>query len=168
VIIAADRGAILYFSRQYDKAIEQFRAVLDMEPNFSRAHLIVYAYVEKGRFADALAHIETWRRLEDGPWVPWVWAMEVYVDRRSGQPMKAQQALAKLEHWNRHSHLDSTPVMAYAYVGMNKQDEALAWLQKAYEEHSNALAALKVDPAFDPLRSEPRFQELLRRVGLGQ
>jgi TolB-like protein/Tfp pilus assembly protein PilF len=168
VIIAADRGAILYFSRQYDRAIEQFRAVLDMEPNFSRAHLIVYAYVEKGRFADALAHIETWRRIEDGPWVPWVWASEVYVDRRSGQPMKAQQALAKLEHWNRHSHLDSVPILAAAYVGMNDQNQALAWLQKAYEEHSGVLASLKVDPFFDPLRGDPRFQDLLRRVGLGQ
>ncbi|HEX9119069.1 MAG TPA: tetratricopeptide repeat protein [Terriglobales bacterium] len=165
VIIAADRGAILYFSRQYDSAIEQFRAVLDMEPNFSRAHLVVGAYVETGRFADALAHIETWRRIEDGPWV---WSMEVYVYRRSGQPIKAQQALAKLEHWNRQSHLDSTPVMAAAYVGMNNQDEALARLQKAYEEHSGALTSLKVDPIYDPLRGDPRFQDLLRRVGLGQ
>ncbi|MBZ5629820.1 MAG: winged helix-turn-helix domain-containing protein [Acidobacteriia bacterium] len=168
VIIAADRGAILYFSRQYDKAIEQFRAVLDMEPNFSRAHLIVDAYVEKGRFAAALAHIETWRRIEDAPWVPWVWASEVYVYRRSGQPMKAQQALAKLEHWNRHSHLDAVPILAAAYVGMNNQDEALAWLQKAYEEHSGTLTCLKVDPIYDPLRGDPRFQELLRRVGLEQ
>jgi hypothetical protein len=50
---------------------------------------------------------------------------------------------------------------------LNNKDEALAWLQKAYEEHSVALTSL-VDPIYDPLRSDPRFQDLLRRVGLGQ
>ena len=93
VIIAADRGAILYFARQYDRAIEQFRAVLDMEPNFSRAHVIVGAYVEKGRFADALAHIETWRRIEDSPWV---WATEVCVYSRSGQPVEGTTSAGEI------------------------------------------------------------------------
>lgn len=51
---------------------------------------------------------------------------------------------------------------------MNNKDEAFARLQKAYEQHSSALTSLKVDPVYDPLRSDPRFQELLRRVGLGQ
>ena len=167
VIIAADRGAILYFSRQYDKAIEQFRAVLDMEPNFTRAHVILGAYVEKGRFADALAHIEAWRRAETEP-TPWSWAIEVCVYNRSGEPVKARQALAKLERWNRQSRSDAAPSFAAAYTCMNNQDEALAILQKGYEEHSNALTSLKVDPIYDPLRSDPRFQDLLRRVGLGQ
>ena len=167
VIIAADRGAILYFARQYDKAIEQFRAVLDMEPNFPRAHFILGAYVEKGRFADALAHIESWRRAESAP-TPWPWAKEVCVYSRSGQPAKARQALAKLEQWKREGRLDLAPTFAEAYICMNNQDEALARLQKAYEEHSSTLTSLKVDPIYDPLRSDPRFQELLRRVGLGQ
>ncbi|HXM95409.1 MAG TPA: hypothetical protein VOA64_14340 [Candidatus Dormibacteraeota bacterium] len=51
---------------------------------------------------------------------------------------------------------------------MDDKDDAFAWLQKAYSEHSNALTTLKVDPTFDPLRSDPRFQELVRRVGLSQ
>ncbi len=167
VIIAADRGAILYFARQDDRAIEQFRAVLDMEPNFSRAHLVASAYVEKGRFADALAHIESWRRAEKTP-APWRLAMDVCVYSRSGEPAKARQALAKLERWNRESRLDSDPNFAAAYTCMNNKDEAFARLQKAYEEHSPAISTLKVEPAYDPLRSDPRFQELLRRVGLGQ
>jgi TolB-like protein/DNA-binding winged helix-turn-helix (wHTH) protein/Tfp pilus assembly protein PilF len=167
VIIAADRGAILYFSRQHDRAIKQFRAVLDMEPNFPRAHLVLFAYLEDGRFADALAHIETWRRAKNEP-SPWPWAMEVCVYSRSGQPVKARQALAKLERWSRQGRLDSAPLFAAAYICMNNNDEALAWLQKGYEEHSGALSSLKVDPIFDPLRGDPRFQDLLRRVGLGQ
>ena len=167
VIIAADRGAILYFARQYDRAIEQFRAVLDMEPNFSRAYLVVDAYVEKGRFTDALAEVETWRRADNAP-APWPWASEVCIYSRSGQPVKARQALVKLELWNGQSRLELAPVFATAYTCLNNKDEALARLQQAYVEHSSALSALKVDPTFDPLRSDPRFQELLRRVGLGQ
>jgi TolB-like protein/DNA-binding winged helix-turn-helix (wHTH) protein/Tfp pilus assembly protein PilF len=165
LIIAADKGAILYFSRQYDRAIEKLRAVLDMEPNLQRAHIVLFAYVEKGQFADALAEIKNWRRGDD---TPWTWAAEAYVYGRWGQQAQARRALEKLEQMNRHRHLDPVPMLALAYAGMNNKDEAFAWLQKAYSEHSNALTTLMVDPVYDPLRSDPRFQELLRRVGLAQ
>ena len=65
LIIATDYGAIFYFSRQYDRAIEQFRAVLEMEPDFPRAHMLVWAYVQKGLFADALADAEAYQRREN-------------------------------------------------------------------------------------------------------
>src|SRR5258708_17321644 len=61
LIIAADNGVILYYSRQYDRAIEKWRAVLEMDPDFGRAHLITAAYIEKGMFAEALANIESKR-----------------------------------------------------------------------------------------------------------
>jgi TolB-like protein/Tfp pilus assembly protein PilF len=164
LIIATDNGAILYFSRQYDRAIEQFRAVLDMEPNFPRAHLLVFAYVQKGLFPDALADIEKWRRIDDAPGI---WSVQAYVYGRSGQRVEARRALEKLQQLNRRQRMDPAAI-ALAYVGMDNKDEAFAWLQKTYSEHSNALTALKVDPIYDPLRSDPRFQELLRRVGLAQ
>jgi hypothetical protein len=59
-------------------------------------------------------------------------------------------------------------MLALAYAGMNNKDEAFVWLQKAYSEHSNAVTTLKVDPIYDPLRSDPRFQDLMGRVGLAQ
>jgi len=62
LIIATDRGSIFYFSRQYDRAIEQFQSVREMDPAFGRAHLIADAYVQQGRFAEALADIAAWRR----------------------------------------------------------------------------------------------------------
>jgi TolB-like protein/Flp pilus assembly protein TadD len=162
LIIATDNGAILYFSRQYDRAIEQFRAVLDMEPNFPRAHLLVFAYAQKGLFADALGDIEKWRRIDDAPGI---WYIEAYVYGRSGQQVAARRALEKLQQLNRRRQMDPAAI-ALAYVGMDNKDQAFAWLQKAYSEHSNVLTALKVDPIYDPLRSDPRFQELLRHVGL--
>ncbi len=166
LIIAADRGAILYFSRQYDRAIEQFRSVLDVQPDAPRAHLVLFAYAQKGQFADALRAIEQWRRVTDGPWI---WATEAYIYGRAGHPAQARHALQKVEQANRSWHLDTVPMFATAYAGMSANDEALVWLQKAYSEHSNAtLNAIKVDPIYDPLRGDPRFQDLIRRVGLSQ
>ena len=164
LIIAADYGAILYFSRQYDRAIEQFRGVLDMEPNFPRAHMLVWAYMQKGLFADALTDAEEWRVRDDSQ--PWNWAMIAYASGRSGDQGRAKLALERLEQLGKHRTLDSLS-FAVAYIGVGNNDEAFAWLEKAYAEHSSSLTALKVDPTYDPLRSDPRFQELVRRVGLG-
>jgi TolB-like protein/Tfp pilus assembly protein PilF len=165
LIIASDQGVILYYSRQYDRAIEQFRAVLDMDPGFSRAGMMTQAYVEKGLFKDALAFIESRRRLADDG--PWTWATLAYVYGRAGQPVQAHRALVKLEELNRHQQLDPGPFLG-AYLGMGDKELAFAWLEKAYLQHSNVLAALKVEPCYDFLRGDPRFLDLMRRVGLAQ
>jgi len=165
LIIAADNGTILYFSRQYDRAIEQLRTVRAMEPGFSPAHIVLGAYVQKGQFAEALADIANWRRYADSPW-PWAW--EAYVYGRSGQAAQALHALANFEEVNRRWKMEPAAMLAQVYVGMGKEDEAFACLQKVLSEHSTAVNTLKVDPIYDPLRNDPRFQDLLRRVGLAQ
>lgn len=163
LIIVTDQAAILYFSRQYDRAIEELRGVLAMEPNYERASFILsYAYVEKGMFAEALAEITKWRDADGTP----AWEAQAYVYGRAGQRKQAWQALANWEQWNRTSRQPATATLLMAYVAAGKQDEAVAWLQKAIQEHSPALTTLKVEPALDPLRGDPRFQDVLRRVGL--
>ena len=166
LIIAADNGAILYFSRQYDRAIEQFRSVLQKDPNFGRAGvLIIYAYVEKGTLSQALAGAEVSRRLYgEGPWY---WSVLTYSYGRAGQSERARRELEKLEKMSRHEQLDPV-IMLWAHLGVGDKEEALADLEKAYSEHFGFLTNLKVEPGFDPLRSDPRFQDLLRRVGLAQ
>jgi TolB-like protein/Tfp pilus assembly protein PilF len=163
LVIAADNGAILYFSRQYERAIERFRAVLDMDPGFTRAHLVIAAYVEKGEVEAALADINNWRRTTDGPWT---WAWEAYVYGRAGENRKAQHALQQLQQVNRSWQLDPAQFLDLAYAGLNDKDKWLTWLQKACQEHSSVLTEIKVDPMYDPLRSDARFQDLLRHVGL--
>ena len=165
LIIATDYGAILYFSRQYDRAIAQFRSVLDMEPDFPRAHMLIWAYAQKGLFADALNAAEAWRRRDDSQ--PWDWAMIAYAAGRSGDQATAKLALEQLQQLQQHRTMDSLS-FAVAYIGMGNNDQALLWLEKAYREHSASLTALKVDPTYDPLRRDPRFQDLLRRVGLSE
>lgn len=157
LIIASDNGVIFYFSRQYDRAEEKLNAVLEMEPSFARAHMGRLVYVEKGQFAKALADIEKYSPHT----TPWDLA---YVLGRAGHPAEAQHALEELQQ---RRPVDPAQ-FAWAYIGMGNKDQALAWLEKAYVQHSNVMVALKVEPGWDPLRSDPRFQSLVRRVGFPQ
>jgi TolB-like protein/DNA-binding winged helix-turn-helix (wHTH) protein/Flp pilus assembly protein TadD len=162
LIIATDRAAMFYFSRHYDRALEHFHSVLAMEPSFGRARLVIYAYAEKGMFTEALAEIQKWHHDDGTP----VWEALAYVYARSGQQVQAQSALAKWEHWNGRPESQLTSTVLITYVATGNRDKALALLQKALPEHSSVLVTLKVEPGFDPLRSDPSFQDLLRRVGL--
>jgi serine/threonine-protein kinase len=127
--------------------------------------MLMYAYVQEGRFPEALADLEEVRRRVGGKY-PGVWAWQVYVYGRWGRREQAQQALKKFEQTIRDVPWDPTLVWLFVYAGMDQKDEAIAMLQKAYSKHSNLVTLLKVDPMFDALRGDPRFQELLRRVGL--
>ena len=165
LIIATDHGATLYFSRQYDRAIAQFLAVREMDPDFPHSTMIVHAYEQKGMFAEILAEIEKNRRSTGD--APWLCSEEAYVYGRTGQADRARLALGKLEEWNRRQPVDAAAFVG-PYIALGEKDRAFFWLEKAYAQHSNALTWLKVGPMFDPLRSDPRFQDLMRRVGLTQ
>jgi TolB-like protein/DNA-binding winged helix-turn-helix (wHTH) protein/Tfp pilus assembly protein PilF len=162
LIIATDHAVILYFAREYDRAIEQFRAVLAMEPNFGRAHMVVYAYVEKGMFPEALAETAPWRNADGSP----VWEMKAYVYGRCGKQQQAERALGQWKRRSPGASAIGTFVLLHAYIATGRKEEALALIEKSSREHSNLVTTLKVEPALDPLRGDPRFQELLRRVGL--
>ncbi|HKW32463.1 MAG TPA: winged helix-turn-helix domain-containing protein [Candidatus Acidoferrum sp.] len=164
LIIASDRGAILYFSRDYDRAIEQLNAVLRKDPNFGRANLLItFAYVQKRMFPRAVAQTDVGRRIYgDGPWY---WSLLAYIYGRAGQLERARRELEKLEKMSRQEQVGPES-MLWAHLGVGDKEEALADLEKAYSEHFGMLTTLKIDPAFDPLRGDPRFQDLLRRVGL--
>ncbi len=164
LIIAADNGAILYFSRQYDGAIEKWRSVLEMDPDFRRAHLIIGAYVEKGMFSEALADTE---RVRPEIRFPVYWSWQAIIYGRAGKTDQARHALHELLQLNESLSVDPI-IIAWAYLGMGDKNQALLWLEKAYVQHSTELVSLKVSPACDPLRSDPRFQDLLRRIGLAQ
>jgi len=165
LIIAADRGMLLYYARDYDRAVEQFRAILEMDPDFPRGHMIQLVYAEKRMYPEALADIEISKRLfGEGPWY---WSAKARVFGQSGNEAEARQALEELEKMNKQHPVDPG-ALAWAHLGMGHQEEGLRWLEKAHEQHSNAMTILKVEPIYDPVRKEPKFQELLRRVGLGE
>ncbi len=163
LIIAADHGVILFYARQYDASIAQFRAVKEMEPAFPRAGMVVAPYIEKRQFAEALAELKNWENIYgEGEWS---WAWRAFVYGRSGQNAQAQQALAKVREYH-HQGFRAPDPMLWALIGVGDRDQAFVWFEKAYSDHSNVLTSLKVNPAFDGLRTDPRFQNLMRRVRL--
>ena len=164
LIMRADNGVFLYYARQYDPAIAQFRAVLEMEPNFPRANIIAFAYMQEGRFADALADLESWHPIGNNAF--WRWNLQAYVYGRASQPVPARRALANLQQLNRHHPIDPLAFVG-PYIGLGDNDQAFAWIDKSVAAHSPGLTALKVDPVYDPLRSDSRFQPVLRRIELG-
>jgi eukaryotic-like serine/threonine-protein kinase len=154
----------LALSRQYDAAIEECRRTLDLDPNFGLAYDVMAAnFVAKGRFREALSSIQKATALSPGNVISR--ATLGYVLANLGQ---RQEALQILEQLAASSQQRYTPAQAFAivYTGLGDKDQAFAWLDKAYEERSNRLAYLKVEPTWDLIRSDPRFDELLRRIGL--
>jgi len=163
-IIATDHAVILYYSRQYDQAIEQCRGVLEMDPGFEHARAIIMgSYVQEKKFAEAAEEID--RELSADS--PWNWATKTYVYGKWGRREETERALARFEKVTQGSRANWTPAALYIYMGTGRKDQAMALLERAYVEHSNAVVGLKVDPMYDPLRGDPRFQELLRKLGLG-
>ncbi|MFZ0619193.1 MAG: winged helix-turn-helix domain-containing protein [Candidatus Acidiferrales bacterium] len=165
LIIAADRGAMLYYSRQYDRSIEQLQGVRAMDASFPRAGFIVYPYVKNGMYAEARTDVEEQRRIfGDGDWT---FSMRAYVEGSAGRTEQAQRTLERLQRLSRHEPVDPQ-VFVWPYIGLGDKQKALDSLQQAYSSHSNIMTSLKVDPVFDGLRDKPQFQELLRRVGLAR
>jgi TolB-like protein/DNA-binding winged helix-turn-helix (wHTH) protein/Tfp pilus assembly protein PilF len=163
LIIASDHGVILYYARNYDQAIEQFRSVLEMDPTYARAGTIDLVYLEKGMYSEAQSDFEKRRSLFNQN--PWYVGLSIYIDARSGRTVEARHSLDRLQQMNRTHHIDPL-IFTYAYIGFKDNDQALNFLEKAYAEHSVSLTALKVDPLYDPIRNEPRFRKLLLQMGL--
>ncbi|HET8965772.1 MAG TPA: winged helix-turn-helix domain-containing protein [Candidatus Acidoferrum sp.] len=162
LIIAADYGAILYFSRQYGPAIQQFHTVLEMDPDFSRAQMITYAYVEEGRFPEAVQVVDRWKEEKNAPWG---WPMSGYIYGRWGKQGEAQQAFQETMKLNRAKRVEPTSLILLS-IAMGNRKEALDWLEKACAERTPNINAIKVDPTYDPLRNEPRFHAVLKQIHL--
>jgi serine/threonine-protein kinase len=136
--------------------------VLDVDPHFLPAHyVLIFSLVEKGLFGEALADIEKWRGADD---TRWSLMLEAHVYGRSGQHVLARRALAQLERLHRQP-MDPAPVLL-AQVGLGDAEEAFAWFDEAYATRSTALSSLKVNPIYDRMRGDPRFQGLMRRIGV--
>ena len=162
-IVVAERAVILAYARQYDRAIQAFQAVNAMDPRLARGHLVIQAYVEAGRPAEALGYLQTWRALQPGPWI---WANEAYIRGRMGQRAGAEAAIRKMDAANQPPQADPLPMRALAYAGVGDTDKLLATLEAAWSERSNLATTLKVDPVYDFLRNDPRFIDLIHRAGL--
>ena len=114
-------------------------------------------------FAQALADAQAPR-----PEIPAsAWSWRAYIYARSGQTANANRAFHELLRLNRGNKIDPLYICR-VYLGLKENDLAIAWLERGFAQHSNDLVSLKVSPDYDRLRSDPRFQDMVRRVGLAQ
>jgi TolB-like protein/Tfp pilus assembly protein PilF len=168
LIINFEVGLASYFSRNYDQAIDQFQKTLELDANFPPPHtFLAAAYEQKGMFEEAIAAFQRAITVTTGADKTLAMASLGHVYAVSGKKTEARKTLAELQRLSEHSYVPATDV-ALVYAGLGEKDKAFAWLDKAYEEHSFSLSNLKVEPRFDPLRSDPRYADLLRRIGLPQ
>jgi serine/threonine protein kinase/Tfp pilus assembly protein PilF len=153
-----------HLSRRFDQAIEKYQRTLEMEPNFARTHLrLGEAYTAKGMYREAIAEYEKFSALGGGSTM----AMAL-IGNAHAQAGGRHEALRALEELTAESKRRYVPAFHFAIVhaGLGDKDQAFASLDRAYEERSQFLVDLKFEPILDPLRSDPRFAELVRRVGL--
>ncbi len=150
----------LYEARRYDEAISQLRKALDLEPRFWPAHLYLgKTLAEQGQYQEALVELRKAQNFTAEPH-----ATIGYVYGRMGRAADARKVIADLQEQLKKGYVAPTD-FAKVYIGLGDKDQAFAWLEKGYEQHDFWLTFLKGDPIFDSLRSDPRFQDLLRRVG---
>ena len=155
---------VLYFARKYDEAIEQCRKTLEMDPNFGGAHQFLgRSYKQKRMYEEAVIELQKARGLR--PQNAEVLSLIGYTDAVSGRVVEAQKVLQELQDLAKQSYVSPYHV-AMVYAGLGEQDKTFDWLEQAYAEREGRMTILKFAPEFDSLHSDPRYADLVRRIGL--
>jgi TolB-like protein/DNA-binding winged helix-turn-helix (wHTH) protein/Flp pilus assembly protein TadD len=161
LIISTDMGKVYFLARRYDLTIEQCKKVLEMDPNFVMAHAwLGFAYSAQGRHEDAIAEFLKMKEMANTPW--WL-SFLGYVYGRAGHREEAQKILKRLTELSKQTYV-SHYSLVLVYIGLGEKDVVFKLYEKVFEEHRDGVIDLKVNPGFDPLRSDPRFADLLRRA----
>jgi TolB-like protein/DNA-binding winged helix-turn-helix (wHTH) protein/Flp pilus assembly protein TadD len=166
LIINFELGLAFYYNRDYDQAIEQFKKTLELDQNFPAAHNFLPAtYEQKGMYSEAIAEFKKAIALTGGSeWsIPKAGLGHVYAV--SGKKSEARTLLYELKQHPAHEYMPATSV-ALIYAGLGEKDQAFAWLDKAFEQRAFQLQWIKLDPRWDSLRSDPRFEVLTGRIGV--
>jgi TolB-like protein/DNA-binding winged helix-turn-helix (wHTH) protein/Tfp pilus assembly protein PilF len=165
LVISTNLGKVLYFAHRYDEALQQYRRTLDMDPNFVKAYDdLGWAYEQKGMHAEAVAEWLKARTPSGESEIRLAKLKEAY--RESGMRGYWQQELELAKEELTHGHVWPAGWVARMYVHLGNKNAALEWLERGFKEKDGSLVYLKAEPDFDPLRSDSRFQNLTRRVGL--
>jgi len=159
-----EMGWSFYIARDYDQAIAQCRKVIELDPNFTAAYsCTAQAYEQKKMYAEAIADMNKAKALVgDDPGLIEELACAYAL---SGQKTEAQKLLDALKERSTREYVDPG-LIALIYTSLGEKDQAFEWLEKAYQARSSWMTWLKVEPKFDSLRSDPRFTDLMRRVGI--
>ena len=171
--VNAQIGERLFAARRFDDAIAQYKKVIEMEPTYPVVHsFLAHAYEAKGMNLDAIAEIRTADILlekDSAESSERKAAASCFTGLQTGgQQCKATGGSLEQAQKNTNRGYESAFGVAIEYARLDDKDHAFEWLEKSFAAHEEDLAYLKVEPAFDGLSSDPRFHDLLRRVGLPQ
>ena len=159
-------GATLYYAGRYDEAIDQCRRTIEMDPNFAVAHWhLGLAYEQKEVFDAAIEEFQKAVSLSGGS--PLMKAALGHAYAKSQKKDEANKILGELNELSKQEYVSSYEV-ATIYVALGDNEQAFQLLEKAYAEHSFHLVRLNMSPHFKPISSDPRFQDLVHRVGLSR
>ena len=160
-----DLGLEFFLARQYDKAIEQEERVLELDPNYILAYYFRgVAYLKKSMYEEGMREFEKGVAISPGDMI--VLTGLGYGFGVTGKRTEAQRVLDKLNELSKQQYV-SAVWRAKIYAGLKEKDKAFEWLEKAYEDRSIvSVGYTKTNPMFDPLRSDPRYADLLRRTNL--
>jgi tetratricopeptide (TPR) repeat protein len=164
LIISVAVGWSLYFGRRYDEAIQQLRKTLELDPNYPVAHWIL-GLAHRKTDSYEMAIVEGKKSVETSGGSPLMQAALAQTCGMAGKKKEAKEILERLTVLAKEQYVSSY-FFAGIYAGLGENDQALAYLEKAYEEKSHWLIYLHIDPGMDTLRGEQRFQNLLCRIGL--
>jgi len=157
-------GRILALSGQSDQAVEQLRKTLEMDPNFILAHLrLGQLYEEKGMYDEAITEFRQVLKLSGGK--PLGIAALAHAYASAGKREEAQKNLAELLQLSKQRFVSPTSI-AMIYIALGDKDQAFAWLEKGNEARDLNVVRLNADWRFASLRSDPRFADLVRRIGI--
>src|SRR5262245_18830034 len=156
-------GYTLYFARRHDEAIQQLQKTLELDPNYAWAHRFLgLSYIHKSMFAEAIASLERAAVLSKSPSIV---ASLASAYARSGNTIQARKLLGELMDLQKQGYV-SPAAIGLLNLSLGEKERAFEWLEKAYQERSTSMAYRGVDPLVGRLRSDARFQDLLRRIGL--
>ena len=162
LIISTGVADVLFAARRYDDSIQQSRKALDIDPNFAIARFeLGQALAQKGIYKEAIAELQKANELSGGDTT--CTAVLAYAYAASGKIDEALRLLNQLKAKPNH-RFSYAAHEALIYASLDEKDQALAKLDKAYQDHFDVL--LLRSPAFDPLRSEPEFRNLMQRIGM--
>ncbi len=162
--ILKDKGIFQYYIGQFDEAIDTGLTTLEIDPGFVPVHrLISLAYTGKGMYEEAIRENKRWGELT-GNKVKTDVAL-AHILATAGRKDEARKIIEDTGIEKMLSSNDHRGI-AIVYTALGEKEEALEWLEKSYEKHEESLCSMGIDPKFDPIRDEPRFKEIMKKIGL--
>ena len=164
LIINKNVGTLLYYAGRLEESVEQYRKSLELDPHFARTRIYLgLAYALSGRYEEAVAEYRKAAEISGGGTL--LTALLGHASALAGRTGEARELLGELERLAGERYVPAFNV-AIVHAGLGETDRVFEWLGRAFEERSSWLVSLKVEPLFDGHRTDPRFGDLVRKVGL--